>query len=187
MDKKDRDCQVESFYRQEYKNLYRYVYQIVSNQDDSIEVVQETFLRFYRLQQEEQVRENGRALLFRLARNLAVDVLRRSQTRGSFSKEMQGGNLIRLVFTPTATPEEILLEQERRRLVELALTHLSNREQECLALRRCGLSYQEVAATLNLKPQSIGKIIARALRRFRGTYVELLENKEPSHKTRSAR
>ena len=42
-------CQV----RTEHKNLYRYICQLVGNVDDAMEVVQETFLVFYRLQENE--------------------------------------------------------------------------------------------------------------------------------------
>ena len=53
MIKEEKDAQIESFFRTEHKNLYRYICQLVGNVDDAMEVVQETFLVFYRLQENE--------------------------------------------------------------------------------------------------------------------------------------
>jgi RNA polymerase sigma factor (sigma-70 family) len=186
VNKKDKDLEMESFFRQEYRSLYRYVYTIANDAEDAGEVVQEAFLRFYGLHLKGEIRSNDRALLFRLARNLIVDSLRRSQTRETYEQEIQNGKLVLFHERSNQTPEQVLLENERRQLVQQALRQLNRKEQECLALRRSGLSYQEVAAALHLNPQSVGPVIARALRKFRGFYAEILEKKAPSGKARSA-
>lgn len=192
LEKRDKYPTIETFFRQEYQGLYRYVYSLTRSPDDSLEVVQEAFLRFCRLARDGEVRQNERALLFRLARNLSIDLLRRANIRESHARELQSGNLIVLHLAPVKTPEEILLEKERQQNVARALGLLNKKEQECLALRRCGLSYQEVAEILNMNPQSVGQTIARALRKFRGIYNEIfgdeiLEKKAASGKARSTR
>ena len=84
------------------------------------------------------------------------------------------------------TPEEILLDQERRQRTRLALEQLSKKEQDCLALRRWGLSCREVAQALQMNPQSVGQLITRALRKFRGIHAEILEKKDAVREARSA-
>lgn len=187
VNKKDKDLAIEGFFRREYRHLYLYVYQFAANADDAMEIVQETFLSFYRLQNNEEVCRCDRALLFRMARNLAIDVLRRARTRESYQKELQEGKIVLLNSPHAMTPEEILLDREQQHSIKLALQKLSKKEQDCLALRRWGLSYQEVAAVLNLNSQSVGQIITRALRKFRGIYVEIVEKKNPAGKAQSAR
>jgi RNA polymerase sigma factor (sigma-70 family) len=163
----------EEFCRREYPAVYRYTYARVGNPDEAQEVLQESFLTFYRMLVGGEVREHPRALLFRLARNLAIDVVRRRATRDSFARQAAGGTVI--VFAPPSqTPEEILLEKERRRCADEALARLSSRDQECLALRRSGLTYREIAEALGLNPHSVGQTISRALHRFEQAYDELL-------------
>ncbi len=183
---KERDSEIEDFFRREHKNLYRYVYQIVGNADDALEVVQETFLSFYRIQKDEPTCRCERALLFFMARNQAIDQMRRSRTRENYRQDVLEGRL--LVINPSypRTPEEILLEHERQQEVRLALERLSRKEQDCLALRRWGLSYREVAQALHMNPQSVGQLITRALRKFRGIHAEIVEKKETVGKVRSA-
>jgi len=184
--KEENDSQIEAFFRAEYKNLYRYVYQFVSNVDDAMEVVQEVFLSFYQLQKDEPTCKRDRALLFYMARNQGIDLLRRSRTRETYQKEVQEGKLV-LLHTPHAkTPEEILLDQEKQRITRLALEQLTKKEQDCLALRRWGLSYREVAQVLHMNPQSVGQFITRALRKFRGAHAEILEKKGSIGETQSA-
>jgi DNA-directed RNA polymerase specialized sigma24 family protein len=40
---------IEEFCREEYAEVYRYAWTLLGNQDDALEVVQESFLRLHRL------------------------------------------------------------------------------------------------------------------------------------------
>lgn len=186
MSKEERDAQIEDFFRAEYRNLYRYVCQIVGNADDAMEVVQETFLSFYRLQKNELTCKCDRALLFCMARNQGIDLLRRSRTRETYKKDVQEGKLVMLQQSRSKTPEEILLDRERQERTRSALEQLSKKEQDCLALRRWGLSYREVAQALHMNPQSVGQLITRALRKFRGIHAEIQEKKDAVREGQSA-
>jgi RNA polymerase sigma factor (sigma-70 family) len=155
----------EEFCRREYAAVYRYTYARVGHADEAQEVLQESFLTFYRMLAGGEVREHPRALLFRLARNIAIDAVRRRATRDG---------LLAFAPPPSPTPEEILLEKERRQCADEALARLSGRDRECLALRRSGLTYREIAEALNLSPQSVGQTISRALHRFEQAYEQLL-------------
>jgi RNA polymerase sigma factor (sigma-70 family) len=182
--------QFEEFYRHEAQAVYRFAYARVGNHEDALEIVQESFLTLYQLQQNNQAGEHERALLFRLARNRAIDLLRRRRTRETFGKEAATGNvlLFRSAETRTPpTPEDVLLDKERQHCAMQALSQLSERDRDCLALRRSGLSYREVAEALGVNPNSVGQIISRALRRFADAYQVLLGQKgadEEAGKTR---
>lgn len=66
----------------------------------------------------------------------------------------------------TATPDEDLDRTETVHRVREALDGLDERDRELLLLREEGFSYQELAETLEVKPTSIGTLLARARRRF---------------------
>lgn len=176
----------EEFYRCEAQAVYRFVHARVGNHEDALEIVQESFLTLYRLQERGEAGEHERALLFRLARNRSIDLLRR-RTRETFEQEAATGKVLLFRAAETRTPEDVLLDKERQRCATTALAQLSERDQECLALRRSGLSYREVAEALHINPNSVGQIINRALRRFADAYQVLLGQKgtdEEAGKTR---
>lgn len=175
---------IEEFCRKEYAEVYRYVGALLGNKDEALEVVQESFLRFYRLWAAGEIRQHERALLFRLARNLALDRRRRQGVREAYKQNAPGMSPSNVVaFEPPRTPEELLLEKELQQSASQALASLSAKEQECLELRSNGLSYREVAAALNLNPNTIGSLMGRALRRFRQAHEEILEKKGTSRNT----
>ncbi len=121
-----------------------------------------------------EVRGHERALLFRMARNKSIDVVRRRMRRRETGEEAKEGRVLHFRGVDGRTPEEVLLEKERRRVAEQALARLSVRDRECLALRGNGLTNQEVAAVLHVTPVTVRQIISRALRRFGQAYEELL-------------
>lgn len=160
---------------QEYKPLCRYVYRIVGNREDTVELVQEACLRFCKMQSRVQGEQNERALLFRIARNLAIDLLRKRTVRTAHEKEAAWSNVV--VLHPEESPEQRLLAKERHSLFQAVLAQLNEQQRECLLLRGSGLSYKEIAVALRLSSESIGPTLARALRKFRTLYEELVENR----------
>jgi len=106
-------------------------------------------------------------LLFRLARNLALDRIRRQGVREAYKQGVQGTSQSNVIaFEPPRTPEDLLLEKELQQCASQARARLSPKEQECLELRSSGLSYRDVASALGLNPNTIGSLMARALRHF---------------------
>jgi RNA polymerase sigma-70 factor (ECF subfamily) len=181
------ETQFEEFYRHECQALYRYVYAWVSNPDDTLEVLQESFLNLYRMQSDKESPVYERALLFRVARNAAVDLLRRRRTREDYAREVVASNLVILRPAQERTPEEMLLEKERQQCAAAAFEGLGSRDQECLALRRSGLSYRAVAETMNINPNSVSQAINRALRRFEQAYNALVRENGVDEETRRTR
>lgn len=173
----ERTIRFEEFYRQEVAAVYRFVYARVHHHEDAREIVQESFLTFYQLQPRTEAYEHERALLFRLARNRAIDWLRRQRTRERIEHDVTATNVVPFRSAAPRTPEELLLEKEQQSYATAAFANLSERDQECLALRRSGLRYHEVAAVLQVNPQSVGQLINRALRRFAESYEALLAGK----------
>jgi RNA polymerase sigma-70 factor (ECF subfamily) len=52
------------------------------------------------------------------------------------------------------------------------LAALATRQAELLLLRGDGLSYQDIAETLELNPASVGTLLSRAQQAFRKEYVK---------------
>jgi RNA polymerase sigma-70 factor (ECF subfamily) len=60
--------------------------------------------------------------------------------------------------------------------VRSALSALKSRDGELLLLRAEDLSYQEIAAALQLNPHSVGSLISRAQTAFRKEYLKRYGN-----------
>lgn len=90
---------------------------------------------------------------YRIAINAALDVLRRNQ-------KMAGLDFDTLVMSdPQAGPEAALLQKERTHAVQQAILSLTEASRSVLVLREYGgLSYQEIAAALNIP---LGTVMSR--------------------------
>ena len=157
--------------------VFRIALRTLGRTDDAEDICQEVFFRLYR--QPPQLTDHPHALRLWLARvttNAALNLLR-SQRRARF----HWSRLLRLdrLFDdqrPTAEWNETSL------LVQSVLEKLSDRDRALLALRVSGFSYEEIAMLLDLRPTSVGTLLARAERRFRERYRALLgENGEEVH------
>ena len=70
------------------------------------------------------------------------------------------------------TPEDVRSAAEEQERVRLVLALIPARQAELLVLRSHGLSYDELAAALELNPASIGTLLSRAQNAFRKEYLK---------------
>lgn len=142
-------------------SLFSYVYYLVGSNSDAEDLIQVAFLQLFdQLNQGAEIR-NLRGWLYRVVHNLAIEHARRSDKRES---------LIRGWFTDRekATASESSAEDEmiRRELIEKSLAALNERERHALMLRAEGLSYQEIAETLEISAKAVSVYLARGLKKF---------------------
>jgi len=66
------------------------------------------------------------------------------------------------------SPEQEILERERRQRVRQALAWLSPQQRQCLELRAEGLRYREISDVLGIQISSVRTFIVRAVARIAG-------------------
>jgi RNA polymerase sigma-70 factor (ECF subfamily) len=152
--------------------LLRYTGHIVGQAEDAQDVVQETFLRYYRAVRGrgESVVRNVPTWLFRVAHNLAQDVLRRRRREGKARAEAGQGGGGEIPDGSTAVTRMIRMAACDRAMAELGRLPESHRHVlllkvvQDMTLREIaevtGLSFGNVAYRIN---QGL-KEIARRLR-----------------------
>jgi RNA polymerase sigma factor (sigma-70 family) len=160
---------LESIFSSNYAALRRYAQRIVNDREEAAEIAQETFLRLQQILEAGNSAPAETVFLYRVARNLAIDSVRRRLTRRRF--ETTDGRI--MSSAAEKSTEDELLEQEERTRIRQALRVLRPRDAECLALRNRGCSYGEVAQILHIHPASVGPTVSRALRRLRQAYFGL--------------
>jgi RNA polymerase sigma-70 factor (ECF subfamily) len=149
--------------------LERYIRRVLRNPDDAADVSQEAFLRVYaaELGHATPVSE---ALLFTVARNLALSELRKRTARATDAHE----DMSALGFeAPGANPEGIVSDRQLIQAVERAMTRMSPRCLEVFRLRKVeGLPHSEIAERLEISSKTVERHISQALRLCHEALIE---------------
>ena len=152
---------LEIVFRAQYERVARVIARVVRDQARAEELAVEVFLKLWRNPQAHGEKAEG--WLYRTAVRAALDDLRR-QTRRLRYERLLG-------FRRPPTPEDVHSAAEEQEQVRMVLSALQTRQAEMLVLRSNGLSYEEVAAALDLNPASVGTLLIRAQQAFRKEYV----------------
>jgi RNA polymerase sigma-70 factor (ECF subfamily) len=103
--------------------------------------------------------------LHRTAVRLALDELRRRARQVRYERW--------LVWTQsTPQPDQLFAADQEQGRVRAALAAIAPRQAELLLLRHDGMSYQELASSLDLNPASVGTLLSRAQEAFRKEYIK---------------
>jgi RNA polymerase sigma-70 factor, ECF subfamily len=151
----------DALYRSSRDDVYAYVASLVRDPAAAEEVTATAFERAYRKRARfNPKRGEPRAWLFGIARNAALDELRRRGRQAELSAEP----------TDPIAPDvgESAEASERRLMIAAALAGLAPRERELIALKFfAGLSNREIAAVLNLSESNAGTKLHRAVTKLR--------------------
>lgn len=142
--------------------LNAYLYYLGLNTDQAEDVIQETFLRLVSCRFDRSKEDNLRAWIFRVARNLSMDI-HRAQRRWSRSKDDEPRSDIRDRIDPAPSPEQQVLLEERMRRFEQTFAQLTPKQRQCVLLRAEGFRYREIAISLGVSVQRVGELLQRSI------------------------
>lgn len=150
----------EMLVRQHQARVYGIARTYVADPDEALDLAQDIFVRVFR--NLDSCREPDRFLpwLVRIARNAAVDHLRRRKARPP-SRDVPAETAPGLV-APGASPEDDCEENSRRRIVAAALQRISDINREIILLKDIqGLALEDIAGLLDLP---LGTVKSRSSR-----------------------
>ena len=152
-----------------WQGLLCYVKRILGDVDTGEDVVQEAFVRLWEERARWWVSSSPKAVLYRIARNLALNELKAAGFR-----ERQ---LERTGETSTSpTPIQLLECEELHQAVTQAVNALPPRRREVFMLARFhGMSHREIAQTLEIAPQTVANQMATALATLEGALAPFLD------------
>jgi RNA polymerase sigma-70 factor (ECF subfamily) len=131
--------------------LLAYARAFLNDPEDCREAVQDAFLRFH--QSRGSIRGNPQAWLFKVTRNLCIDIRRRQARQKADPSQV-------LPFPAALHPDERLKVQE-------ALAALPERDRAVVCLKVLeGLSYQEIGDVLGLTASNVGFILHHGLKKL---------------------
>jgi RNA polymerase sigma-70 factor (ECF subfamily) len=143
--------------------------------EDVEEVCQETFLTVVRSLSSFKGRSRLQTWLFRIASNKARDFVERQRAQkrggGEVALSLEAGNPeTGLRIDPAGSgpaPDEALLNRERWGTLQAGLEALGEPCRETIELRYFGdLSYEEIAAALELNPKTVSSRLSKCLDRL---------------------
>lgn len=147
----------EELYRSSRDDVYAYAAGLLRDRSAAEEATATAFERAYRRRRQfDPSRGSGRAWLFGIARNAALDELRRRKRIAPVEGEHAGS---------APDPGEAAV---RRQTVMAALETLSGRERELVALKFfAGLSGAEIAAVIGTSESNAGTLLHRTIEKLR--------------------
>lgn len=139
--------------------LIDYASRIVGNRSQAEDLVQEAWLRFDDAAERQRV-DHPRGYLFRIVRNLALDLRR---TKG-YAAPTENDQLEDLP-SATATPEQSAIHREQLRILGEAIAELPERTQIAFHMYRIeGKSLKEIARYLDVSQVRVHQLVKDAIR-----------------------
>jgi RNA polymerase sigma-70 factor, ECF subfamily len=161
----------DAFMREHWSRLVYYLADRVRARELAEDLAQESLARLW--QQRRKLDPAGSALsyLYQIARNLAVDELRKVQVRRRFRDEQR-----RSAAVSTLTPLQLLEDREALEALRRALDALPERRREAFMLVRIQkLSIKEAAQVMGTAPQTLTNQVSSALADLRRSMKDYLE------------
>lgn len=144
----------EEIYRRYHRDLYRFCMAIVADRQDAEEALQGTMVKVLRALPGERRAIELRPWLYRIARNEAIETLRRRRDTVELTPERAG------------CPREIAetaVERERLRTLLADIGDLPGRQRDALLMRElAGLCFAEIAASLDTSPATARQAVYEA-------------------------
>ena len=136
---------------------------MVSCRETAEDLVNEAYARIATVLGHRPV-EHMPTFLYQTAHNLALDHLRREQTRGRFVDAKGGDTAMLHVASPEASPETVAADRQKLGRLSDSLSVLPKRTRTVLLLNRIeGLSYPEIAKKLGVSQSTVYKDVQMAL------------------------
>ena len=157
----DVDVAFEELYRQSRDDVYAYVAGLLRDRSAAEDVTAQAFERAYRRRRTfKPGRGSRRAWLFGIARNAALDELRRRRRRARLVAEPEDESLI--------SPHEGAEVAIRRAALRSAIAELAPRERELVALKFfAGLTNAEIASVIGTSETNAGTRLHRVIQKLR--------------------
>ncbi len=173
--KGDRDA-FGSLVKRYERRVIGVAFAVVHNQDDALELAQETFVRAYENLQSFESRSSFSTWLYRIAANLAIDFWRREGRHNVLRGQEAENELSRL---PSARGDSFrfVAQSELGTRLSEALNQLTPEHRAVILLREVeGLSYDEISEVLQCPRGTVMSRLHYARDRLRGILKDLVPN-----------
>ncbi|MCD8012171.1 MAG: sigma-70 family RNA polymerase sigma factor [Lachnospiraceae bacterium] len=162
MKEDDQDSWIEILYLRYSTDLFRFLFSILCDRYQAEDLMQEVFLKAWQKHPRFQNDKAEKVWLFRVARNLAMDVFRRNKHETVGIPETMPEDNPNVTDSVLSTRELLLM-----------IDALKEPDREIVRLKLIGqLSHQEIARVMNRSVHSVKKRYERAIESLRKMFEE---------------
>ena len=142
------------------------------SEQDTEDLLQNLYLRIQKYDGKEEI-INTRSFVYRIANNLAIDILRQKKRMMNHYSE-SNINFPEIASTVPLT-DQLVYDRTRLRFLQEALNKLTEKSRRCFILHRCDkMTYQEVGKQVGISESMAKKHVIKALAHCR-KYMKRLE------------
>ena len=145
----------DRFYRKNKDRLFAYLLRMTGDYHLACDLVQESFTRY--LKNYNSI--NNRTLLYTIARNAALDVIRKQKTELLDTRDYED---------PSKNPESQVMDRQSFNLLLKAIRQLETPYRELISLvANADLTYREIGSVLNISEANVKVRVHRARMKLR--------------------
>lgn len=153
------------------RSVFRLAYRMCGNEQDAEDLVQETFLRAYKQIARFDNRSAFSTWLYRICANCSLDLLRSRKSRKEVKVrdcDEQSQDWLEAVAAPQPGPDRLTQSAQVAKLLEPALSQLSEMERAAFVLRHYeGCDIEEIAEALGVQANAAKHSVFRAVQKLR--------------------
>jgi RNA polymerase sigma-70 factor (ECF subfamily) len=167
----DDEAAFGEFVQRYQRRFYRLAYGYLHNHEESLDAVQEAFIKIYRARATWEPRANPYTWAYRIVANQCVDLLRKRKGVGAASSldEDDSPEMRTLADTSAVDPLMLQVSREESARVMEAVMKLPPRQREIIILRHYEeLSLQEIAEVQGCALGTVKSSLHRALASLKG-------------------
>lgn len=143
-----------------HRKIFQFAFNFLKCKDQSEEIVQQTFLRFWQTRSQLDPKRPLAPLLFTIARRVLIDTWRKQAASERFRE-----NVVRYMNMTTNETEERIYSSDLARITEEALGKLSEKQYKVFTLSRYEeLSYDDIAERLCISKHTVKYHLVNALK-----------------------
>ncbi|MFA9557488.1 RNA polymerase sigma factor [Evansella sp. AB-rgal1] len=153
--------QINEWYTQFSNDIYQYIYLMIRDHEQAKDLMQDTFIRaFDKFSTFHD--ENAKGWLFRIARNITIDYLRRNKPIAYFFDKAP------IISGKEGIPEEIVSLHETTEELYVALGKIKTSFRDVIILRKIKrFSIQETADILGWKESKVKSTLFRGIKELK--------------------
>ncbi|PCI43273.1 MAG: hypothetical protein COB49_12505 [Alphaproteobacteria bacterium] len=157
----DRHEYILRIYTEHQVFLRRFLRRLLASSDDVSDIMQEVYYRLSRHKNFENIRENPKAYLFRIATNLVTDLVRKKYTH---KQKMHFSYEEAELGCPRPSPEEAVSKAQQLKVLKQACDKLSPQERQVFFLHRLNkMTYQEISGEMGISVRTVRRWVVQVL------------------------
>lgn len=154
------------------EKLFRYSLKMTEEKADAEDIVQEAFLKLWYIRDKLDGYQSVEALAMQVAKNLAIDKLRRRRPEGPDIETLAVDSGIR-------NPAELLEQQDAVERIRKLIGQLPTLQQTIIRMKDVeGYELQEIAEITGTQVEAVRVNLSRARKKIREQFLELNKQKQ---------